>query len=319
MSAPAHEDPASPAPGEKRRVTLLEIIGAIQGQLADGVDVVTLRVLDPDLGRGCHAGEFIEVEGRAYVHRPWRVWVELADRLGLRMCTPKLLEHPLCELRFERLHASSQPAADPRERYGTQSEFARVRKAEEPSFVLDFADALARASPSPDARILSLGVNTGDELALLLELCPALREQARFVGVDHSPSALARARERFSDPRHRFIEADFGALADLELGRFDLVLALDVLQSPGVDSDALLRRLVQAQLAPAGALILGLPNCRYFDGELIHGARTRNFSQSELGLLIRDVAFYRRYLQQHRRKVFVTGSHELLITAIVAG
>jgi hypothetical protein len=49
----------------------------------------------------------------------------------------------------------------------------------------------------------------------------------------------------------------------------------------------------------------------------MHGARTKNFSQPELGLLIRDIAFCRRYLQQHRRKVFVTGTHELLITAIV--
>lgn len=297
-------------------MTLLESIAAIQRQLDDGAQIVTLRVLDPDLGRGRYAGERIEHEGREYVHRPWRVWVELADRLGLRMCTPKPIEPPLLELRFERLAVAQPPSDDPREKYGTASEFARIRKGEEPSFLLDFADALARVSPAPDARILSLGVNAGDELALLLELQPTLREQASFVGVDHSATAVARARERFPAARHRFIEADLASLASLELGRFDLVLALDVLQSPGVDSDALLRQLVQAQVAPSGALILGLPNCRYRDGELIHGARTKNLSQPELGLLVRDAAFYRRYLQQHRRKVYVTGTHELLITAV---
>lgn len=303
-------------------MTLLQIIESIQRQLADGVEVVTLRVLDPDYGRGRYAGELIEHDGSEHVHRPWRVWVELADRLGLRMCTPKSIEPPLCELRFERLEPATQTVSDPREKYGTSSEFARIRKAEEPSFLLDFADALARVSPDPDARILSLGVNTGDELALLLELRPELREQASFVGVDHSESAIARARERFAAPRHHFLEAELGTLASLGLldacepDRFDLVLALDVLQSPGVDSDALLRHVVQALLAPTGALILGLPNCRYRDGELIHGARTKNLSQPELGLLVRDAAFYRRYLQQHRRKVFVTGTHELLITAV---
>jgi hypothetical protein len=74
---------------------------------------------------------------------------------------------------------------------------------------------------------------------------------------------------------------------------------------------------VQHQLGPTGALILALPNCRYRDGELVYGARMKNFSQPELSLLVSEVAFYRRYLNQHRRKVFVTGSHELLITAIV--
>lgn len=299
--------------------SLLDIIAAIQSRLDAGADAVTLEVLDPDQGRGRFAGERVEIEGELYVHRPWRVWVELADRLGLRMCTPKLVAPPLCELRFEPLAAGfawRDDDEDKRERYGTSSEFARIRKSEEPSFVLDLADALARVDPRPDARILSLGVNAGDELALLLALRPELGERAGFVGVDHSRSAIARARERFAAARHRFVEADLGALATLELGRFDLVLALDVLQSPGVDSHALLRQIVQSLLEPTGAVILGLPNCRYRDGELVHGARVKNFSQPELGLVVRDIAFYRRYLQQHRRRVFVTGSHELLITAI---
>jgi SAM-dependent methyltransferase len=298
---------------------MLDLIELIQDRLAAGDDAVTLAVFDPDHGRGRFAGEQVEFEGRVYVHRPWRVWVELADRLELRLCTPKPLDPPICELRFERLAASSTaPVADVRERYGTQSEFARVRKAEEPSFVLDLGDALARVDPRPDARILSLGVNTGDELALILELRPALRERASFVGVDHSPSAIARARERFAAPRHRFIEADLAALATLELGRFDLVIAIDVLQSPGVDDRELLRRLVQTHLEPHAGLILGLPNCRYRDGDLVHGARMKNFAQPELSLVVANIAYYRRYLHQHRRKVFVTGTHELLITAIPA-
>ena len=69
-------------------------------------------------------------------------------------------------------------------------------------------------------------------------------------------------------------------------------------------------------LAPAGAIILGIPNCRYVDGELAHGARMRNFAQPELGLVIKDIAFYRKYLQQHHRQVFVTGKHYLFVTGI---
>ena len=51
-------------------------------------------------------------------------------------------------------------------------------------------------------------------------------------------------------------------------------------------------------------------------GELSHGARMKNFRQPELGLVIKDIAFYRKYLQQHARQVFVTGNHYLLITAV---
>src|SRR5690606_279906 len=121
------------------RPSLLEIIAAIQRQLATGAEVVTLEVLDPDHARGRFAGEPIEIDGRVFVHRPWRVWIELADRLGLRMCTPRPLDPPCCLLRFERLAPESTARRDDddvRERYGVASEFARIRKAEEPSFVL---------------------------------------------------------------------------------------------------------------------------------------------------------------------------------------
>jgi hypothetical protein len=73
---------------------------------------------------------------------------------------------------------------------------------------------------------------------------------------------------------------------------------------------------VQQRLSPTGSVILGVPNCRYLDGELLHGARTKNFRQPELSLVIDGIAFYRRYLHQHRRKVYVTGKHTLLVTAV---
>ena len=105
---------------------------------------------------------------------------------------------------------------------------------------------------------------------------------------------------------------------------FSLALAaacVDIPDAPdepdlGVDDRALLRHVVQACLTPTGAVILGVPNCRYRDGELAHGARMRNFRQPELGLVIKDVAFYRKYLQQHDREVFVTGHHDLFVTGV---
>jgi hypothetical protein len=104
--------------------------------------------------------------------------------------------------------------------------------------------------------------------------------------------------------------------APLALGRFDLILAIGLLQSGRLDDRALLRRLVQDHLTPSGAIILGVPNCRYVDGEVSFGARMRNFTQPELGLVIKDIAFYRKYLQQHDRQVFVTGRNYLFVTGV---
>jgi SAM-dependent methyltransferase len=271
----------------------------------------TLRVRDPDLGRGLYAGE----NG----HRPWRVWIDLAERLGLRMLTPRRIDDETLELQFEPLaRAPEERVADVTEKYGATSAFARISKHEDPGFVIDLGEALARVPWPPSPRILDLGVNTGDELELVLALRPELRGAIEIVGVDHSASALAVARERFAGERARFALADLANLATLDLGRFDLVLSIGTLQSGALDDRALLRDVVQHNLAESGSVILGMPNCRYVDGEIEYGARVVNLREPELGLLVKDVAFYRKYLQQHHRRVFVTGKHYILITGVPA-
>lgn len=279
-----------------------------------------MRALDPDHGRGLHAGETVARDGVTYIHRPWRVWVDLAERLGMRMLTPRRIDDTLVELTFEPLARSTtkEPVGDATEKYGAQSAFARISKPEDPGFVLDLAEALPRVPLPPAPRVLDLGVNTGDELALVLALRPELRGAMDIVGVDHSISALAVAGERFAGEKARFVPADLANLAALDLGRFDLVLSIGTLQSGALDDRALLRELVQNNLAESGSVILGMPNCRYVDGEIEYGARVVNLREPELGLLVKDVAFYRKYLQQHHRRVFVTGKHYILITGVPA-
>jgi SAM-dependent methyltransferase len=301
-----------------RHEPLLDIIAFVEGELAAGAGAVGFCALDPDLGRGRYAGELVEHAGELHVHRPLRVWLDLADRLGLRLLTPRTLvgRDGLIQLRFERLDPSRRWDVDAgRERYGAASGYARISKLEDPGFVIDLAEALARtglAETHLRSRVLDLGVNTGDELVLLERALPELE----LVGIDHSASAIEVARGRF--PRHRLIAADLAALPTLGLGAFDLVLSLNTLQSPGVDDREVLRQVVQHHLAPGGAVILGLPNSRYVDGELSYGARMKNFRQPELGLLIKDIGFYRKYLQQHGRQVFVTGKHYVLVTGVAA-
>jgi trans-aconitate methyltransferase len=295
---------------------MLDIIAYVKSELAAGATSIWIDVLDSEIGAGRYPGEPVEHLGRTYVHRSLRVWVELAERLGLRLLSPRWTVMPFMRLTFERLDTSArlQPSADdPTERYGTQSQFARVSKLEDPGFVVDIEEAIARVNLQPGARVLDLGVNTGDEIALLLTV---LRD-ATLVGIDHSASAIAHARERFAAaPNVQLHVADLSTLATLDLGRFDLVLSIGTLQSPGIDDREVIRQIVQHQLTPDGAVIIGFPNCRYIDGEVEYGTRMKNFTQPELGLLIKDVAFYRKYLQQHHKQVFVTGKHYILVTAI---
>jgi hypothetical protein len=178
--------------------SLLELVFMMRARLAAGETTIVLRVLDPDLGRGCYPGERVEHGGREWVHRPFRVWVDLAERLGLRLLTPRALGDGRIELRFEVLDRSASwqldEVEDPTDKYGVDSGYARISKLEDPELVLDVADALDRIDPKPGARILDIGVNTGDEIALIGALRPELRETAEFVGIDHSRSALEVAR-----------------------------------------------------------------------------------------------------------------------------
>lgn len=279
-----------------RREPLTEIIDylttAPRGRIA-------IRVLDPDRGRGRPAGAVVD----GCVHRPLRVWVDLADRLDLRLCVPRPAEPPLVELVFEPL----DPDAPPPRWDGAAGDAERIHKLEDPGFVIDVREALERVQRGDAPRVLALGVNTGDELALVYARYPG----AAVVGVDRDASVLAAARARW--PAATFVEADLGR--PLAVGRFDLVIAFATLQASGLDDRDLLRRIVQDHLAPGGAVIFAVPNCRYQDGEQRFGARMKNFAQPELGLLVKDVAFYRKYLQQHGRQVWVTGKHYLLVTA----
>jgi SAM-dependent methyltransferase len=306
---------------------LLQIVAHVLARIEAGDESIEIEVPDPDLGRGCFAGETVrDPSGTTVVHRPLRAWVDLAQRLELRLCTPREVTPGRVRLRFEVLpcvaawtargDADADADADATERYGAASGYQRVSKAEDPAFVLDLKDALERAALPPAPRILDIGANTGQGIALVRELL--VGRAPTFVGVDHSASAIAAARARLGDRGVEMVEADLADLPGLALEPFDLVLAIGTLQSPGVDDRAVLRHVVQHLLRPRASVIIAVPNCKYQDGELLHGARTRNFRQPELGLLVRGVEFYRRYLAQHRRRVFVTGTHYVLVTGVPA-
>ncbi len=292
---------------------LFAVLAALEPRveaLAPG-QILRFEAPDPDRAFDRYDGELLD--GRR--HRSLAGWTALAEQLGAVLLRPRDADDGFVALGLRALDRGASwqtraaPSGDP-EKYGVGSGFARVRKFEEPAFLCGFRDAVRFIDPGPGARVLAVGCNRGDELDALARLRPDAG--LALHGLDHSPSAIAEARARH--PGMAFAVGDLNAPGDLG-GRYDLLLALNVLHSPSLDGKAVLRRLVAEHLTPAGAVIVGLPNVRYVDHTLRFGARVKGFSHPELSVLVRDAAYYRRYLARHRFRVMITGQHTVFVCA----
>lgn len=306
MSGPSRDD----LPRRFGTEPLVEVWRHLEAALAASRTAEVI-VPDPDRGAGEGVGALREDAHGPFVARPLRVWVDLAEALHCRLATPRPAADGRVRLRFERLEPHRREP-DPLRRYGPGSAFAALRKLEDAATLTALLEALERAGVRAGARVLVLGAGRGDEIAALAALVPA--EELDVVAVDHDAAALALARERF--PGARFVEGDVNELEGLGLGTFDAALAIGLLQSPGVDGPALLRSLVRGRLRPAAGLVLGFPNSRLAGGDLLWGARTLNVGPVELGLVLRDALAAKRYLQQQRFRVFVSGKYDLLVTGV---
>ena len=248
-------------------------------------------------------------------HRSLRDWLDLAEAVGARMRTPRPVpasDPPRLLVGFERATGASDLHADggrPPDRYGVQRDFSRLHKMALPGFLLPLLDALAFAAPRGAERVLVLGCHRGDELAALAQATPPIPPEA-VVGIDRQADALDEARRRH--PGARFLRADANDLP-ADLGRFDLILVIDVLQSPELDGPATLARLVRDHASGGGGLVVGLPCSRLVDRQIVWGARTRNYAEVDLSLVVRDLAGHRRYLHQHGYRTRIGGRYDLLL------
>ncbi len=303
--------------------TLLRIQRDLSAMVRDGTSgsVQTIEVVDPDVSAAHYAGELVEVGGQLCRYRGLAVWVELAQVLGCTLGTPERLPDGFVRLSFRvrdaeaSWHKRSAPSGDV-EKYGAHTDFGRIDKFEDPSFVDCYLDSLRFLSVPEGARILSLGVNTGAELGVFSALhTDEALSKMELIGIDHSASAIEEARRRYTHPAFRFEVADLSAPGTLDFGRFDLVIAINTLHSPALDGQGIFRRVVAEHLTPRGGVILGFPNARYVDHALVYGAKVKNYRRPELSVLLKEATYYKRYLHQHKFQVTVTGKHTLLLTA----
>ena len=279
-------------------------------------EIFTFEVPNPDLSDG-YAGGQIQIEGEKYLIRGYKAWSDLAEILFCKMLTPEAVRYPFVKLRFQKLKTdNSFHTLENEDKYGSDSPFAQIHKMEEPAFLYYYQEALINARVETRKAILDLGINSGDEFEVIQTMLPAeIYEKLALVGIDYSPSAIALAQKRFPHPNVTFYTHDMNDLAKLPLAKYDLLISIGTLQSSTIDFKPFFMSLVQNYLTEDSAIILGFPNARWIDGEMIYGAKAPNYRMNEMSLVLNDIMFAKKYLQQHRYRVTVTGKAYLFLTA----
>lgn len=281
-------------------------------------EVLCFEVLNPDICNSTYSGEEVEIEGVTYLYRSYTNWTDLSQALFCKFLTPKIIDEHIVQLRFLKLneaqsfHKNKQSIES---KYGTESEFSKIHKNEESSFLMSYMQALNLADIQKRVRILNLGVNSGDEFELILQMVKN-HAHIEFVGIDYCQSAIEDAQKKFNGSNMTFYAHDINALDELDLGTFDLIISIGTLQSSSIDFKLVFMSLIQKYLKKEGAIILGFPNCRWSDGEMIYGAKIPNYSFSDMTLLIKDIYFCKKYLQQKRYKVYLSGKNYIFLTGI---
>jgi hypothetical protein len=257
-------------------------------------------------------------------NRGFKTWLNLAELHFCKMLTPIKIDEDFIQITYIKLNQEnsfhSAPIEKKEEKYGTNSIFFNINKNEEPTFLLAYKRALESVKIETRKHVLNLGINKGDEFELIQQLIDEHTfDNMMFLGIDHSASALNHAKKRFPKENVKFYQKDINALKELNLEKSDLIISIGTLQSPSINYKPFLMSLVQEHLTPNGAFILGFPNSRWIDGELIYGAKAPNYPYSEMSLLFSDVIFAKKYLQQKKFRVTITGREYIFLTATRIG
>jgi len=299
---------------------MIEIINTLKEDIKTlkAKETIEFEVLNPDSFSSIYSGTLVTIDNIQYIYRGYKAWIDLAHSLNAKMLTPILHSKNSVLIRYELLNSDDsfhKSIVNKEEKYGEGSIFSHIYKNEEPSFINAYILALKNVNIDKRIRILNLGVNSGDEFEVIEKISENFND-LELTGIDYCPSAIKQANEKFQESQNiKFIQHDINNLNDLNLGKFDLIISIGTLQSSNLEFNTLLMSIVQNQLKTDGAMILGFPNCRWVDGEMLYGARVKNYLFSEMGLLYKDVIFSKKYLQQKKFRVTLTGKDYIFLTA----
>ncbi len=286
---------------------LLEITNWIEESLKDA-STLSFLVPNPDLEES----------------RSLKTWVDLAELYFCKMLMPEVIDKHYIQINYQKLNQEhsfhTTKVKEKEEKYGTKSIFFNINKNEEPTFLHAYKKALESVKIETRRDVLNLGINKADEFDLIERIISKESfEKINFSGVDHSESALKYAKKRFPQDNVQFYTQDLNTLEVLKLPKSDLIISIGTLQSPSINYKPFLMSLVQEHLTHDGAFILAFPNSRWIDETLIYGAKAPNYPYSEMSLLFNDVIFAKKYLQQKKFRVTITGREYIFLTATRIG
>jgi len=295
--------------------TMQTILTQLQNALLKE-ESITFTILNPDL-HDTYAGNTVTIEGKCYLHRSYKAWLDLAELLMCKILTPEKVTEHLVQLTFVKLGTDSfHTETKDSEKYGIQSHFSQIHKMEEPAFFFYYVQALKNVYIEKRKRVLNLGINRADEFEVIKNILDTNKyENMNLVGIDHSKTAITYAKNVFPESNVTFYTHDINDLDVLQLGKFDLLISIGTLQSPSINFKPFFMKLVQEYLEQDSAIILGFPNSRWVGGEMIYGAKAPNYAMSEMSLLFNDVIFCKKYLQQKKYRVTITGKQYIFLTA----
>lgn len=297
--------------------SMYDITKLLQTSLKES-NCVSFEVLNPDIFKNFYSGTKVEVANQEFIHRPFRAWVDLANRLSCRILLPKLTDEHLVVITFEKINIEDsfhKKDVDKEEKYGEDSIFSLINKNEEPEIMLTYLECLKNVNIEKRKRVLNLGVNSAEEFELIKDYVEDF-SNLELVGIDYCTSAIKNAQKRFKNNKNvTFYAHDINDLDSLGLEEFDLIVSIGTLQSSNLEFNKLFMHIVQNYLKKDGAMILGFPNCRWHDGEVIYGAKPRNYNFSEMSVLYKDAVFCKKYLQQKKFRVTLTGKNYIFLTA----
>ena len=278
-----------------------EVLDFFENSLIDDGEILEIKVLPSDL-------EMID----------YKSWIDIAQLYYFKMITPRIIDNNII-LQFQKLNQqqSFHNSEDKtNEKYGIKSEFFTIDKNSQFSFLYHYKKALEFIDIYSKKSILNIGVNKGDEFVVIKNmLSDNIFLEKKLAGIDYSKSAIEYAKSHLPYSNIRFLSEDINNIDELDLGKFDLIVSIGTLQSVNIDFKVTFMNLVQNYLEKDGAMILGFPNCRWIDNQMVYGAVVPHYNFSEMSTVIKDIYFCKKYLQQKKFRVTITGKDYIFLTA----
>lgn len=297
---------------------MYEILQYLQESLKDE-NTIFFEVFNPNNVENLYSGEEIIYQNKIYKYHSLKVFCDLAEILFCKLNITNI-NHEFLVLELRKLNKEDSFHANKElktEKYGEDSIFFRINKNEEPAFLTYYLNALKNIKISEKKRVLNLGINKADEFDIIRKMITKEEfEKIQFYGIDYSLSAISYSKNRFKDFNNlNFFCHDINKLNELNFPKMDCLISIGTLQSSSLNFKTLFMDIFQNYLEDEASIILGFPNCRWIDGEMIYGAKAANYSYSEQSVMFNDVIFCKKYLQQKKYRVTITGKNYIFLTA----